>query len=52
MLRYYENVADLDIRNAATDQFMKFQLGGTTAQEALNTIQAKADEVLGAGYAD
>lgn len=52
MLRYYENVADLDIRNAATDQFMKFQLGGATAQEALNTIQAKADEVLGEGYAD
>ena len=52
MLRYYENVADLDIRNAATVQFMKFQLGGTTAQEALNTIQAKADEVLGAGDAD
>lgn len=52
MLRYYENAADLEIRNVASDQFMKFQLGGATAQEALETIQAKADEVLGAGYAD
>lgn len=52
MLRYYENAANTDIRNVATDQFMKFQLGDATAQEALDTIQAKADEVLGAGYAD
>lgn len=52
MLRYYENVANTDIRDVAIDQLLKFELGDTTVEDALNTIQAKADEVLGAGYAD
>lgn len=52
ILRYYENVANTEIRDVAIDQLLKFELGNTTAREALNTIQAKADEVLGEGYAD
>jgi len=51
-LRYWENEDNLDIRDAACDQLMKFELGNATIEEALNTIQAKADEVLGTGYAD
>lgn len=52
MLRYYENVANTEIRDVAIDQFLKFELGDASAEEVLNTIQAKADEVLGEGYAD
>ena len=52
MLRYYENVANTEIREVAIDQLLKFELGDATVEEALNTIQAKADEVLGEGYAD
>ena len=52
MLRYYENVANTEIRDVAIDQLLKFELGDATVEEALNTIQAKADEVLGEGYAD
>ncbi len=52
MLRYYENAANTEIRDTAIDQFLKFELGNTTAQNALNTIQAKADEILGEGYAN
>lgn len=52
MLRYYENVANTDIRDVAIEQLLKFELGDTTVQDALGTIQAKADEVLGEGYAD
>lgn len=47
MLQYYENVANTEIRDVAIDQLLKFELGDTTAENVLNTIQAKADEVLG-----
>lgn len=51
MLRYYENVANTDIRDVAIEQLLKFELGDTTVQDALAVIQKKADEVLGEGYA-
>lgn len=52
MLRYYENVANTDIRDIAIEQLLKFELRDASVGEVLNTIQAKADEVLGVGYAD
>lgn len=52
MLRYYENAANSDIRDVAIEQLLKFEMGDTTVSDALNTIQQKADEVLGEGYAD
>lgn len=52
MLRYYENAGNVNIRDVAIDQLLKFELGDASVLEILNTIQAKADEVLGEGYAN
>lgn len=45
VLRYYENTSD-EIRDVALNELMKFELGSAGADEVLNTIQAKADEVF------
>ena len=46
VLRYYENTPD-ELRDFALDELMKFQLMNSSAEDTLNAIQEKADEVFG-----
>lgn len=46
VLRYYENTPE-ELRDAALDELMKFQLQNANAEETLNAIQTKADEFFG-----
>ncbi|HIT07311.1 MAG TPA: extracellular solute-binding protein [Candidatus Scybalocola faecipullorum] len=46
MLRYYENTPE-EIRDVALNELMKFELGDAGADQVLQTIQDKADEVFG-----
>ena len=45
MLRYYENTPE-EIRDVALNELMKFELGDASADQVLQTIQDKADDVL------
>ena len=44
-LRFYENLYNSELRDYALDQFMKFEMGDVSADDMLDDIAAKAEEL-------